>query len=238
MKNGSFMRLFEEGRRLIPVQRNGKKPLVKDWPNFEATPEDIQKWVQQKLNAGLVCDSVVVLDADNRRAAEWVYRNIVKTPWINRTPRGFHFYTKQPEAKIGNKVNVFGGAGVTGVDVRGLNGYVLAEGSEINGKTYERVPGLTGELPEFNPNWILDNVCEVTRKEVRDAVSYISKIRAVSGNGGHASTFRAACILRDAGMAEFDAAEALLEWNARNCHPPWSAKELIHKLKDAYSKGA
>jgi putative DNA primase/helicase len=69
------------------------------------------------------------------------------------------------------------------------------------------------------------------------ARAYLSKIDpAVSGQGGHNQTFRAACVLvLGFGLAVEDAMPLLEEWNEA-CQPPWSEPELLHKLKDADKK--
>jgi Protein of unknown function (DUF3987) len=56
---------------------------------------------------------------------------------------------------------------------------------------------------------------------------------AVSGQDGHNQTFRAACILiLGFNLNRGTALELLREWNG-SCQPPWSEKELEHKIDDA-----
>ena len=56
---------------------------------------------------------------------------------------------------------------------------------------------------------------------------------AVAGQRGHGATFRAAATLvHGFALSEADAMPILREYSAR-CLPPWSAKELEHKLKSA-----
>lgn len=56
---------------------------------------------------------------------------------------------------------------------------------------------------------------------------------AVSGQGGHKTTFRAACALvQGFALAEADALSLLREWNG-GCQPPWSESELQHKVTSA-----
>jgi hypothetical protein len=69
---------------------------------------------------------------------------------------------------------------------------------------------------------------------IRNGLAYILHIEAVSGDGGHNATFRAACKLRDSGLTARQAFEALNTWNKTNAKPPWTAKELEHKVQDAY----
>lgn len=54
----------------------------------------------------------------------------------------------------------------------------------------------------------------------------------ISGQGGHGATFRAACWVARFGLGDGDALALLEEFN-RRCQPPWSQKELLHKLRDA-----
>jgi hypothetical protein len=64
----------------------------------------------------------------------------------------------------------------------------------------------------------------------RDCLSRLPA--AISGQGGHPATFRAACECIRLGLGDGDAMLALDEFN-RRCSPPWSEKELRHKLADA-----
>lgn len=73
---------------------------------------------------------------------------------------------------------------------------------------------------------------------VERARVYVSKLPpAVSGQGGHAQTYRAACVLaRGFGLPEGDCMNLIREYSAR-CVPPWSEKELAHKVKSAMAEG-
>jgi hypothetical protein len=43
----------------------------------------------------------------------------------------------------------------------------------------------------------------------------------------------AACCLVRFGLADGDAMILLRQWNGTHCQPPWTEKELAHKLADA-----
>ena len=66
------------------------------------------------------------------------------------------------------------------------------------------------------------------------AVKYLDKIPgAISGQGGHDQTFKAACaLILGYGMTVDEALPFLRAWNDR-CQPPWNERELVHKLEDA-----
>lgn len=66
------------------------------------------------------------------------------------------------------------------------------------------------------------------------ARAYLARIDpAISHQGGHNTTFRAACkVCIDFNLSAEDALELLREWNAR-CIPPWNERELVHKVNQA-----
>ena len=67
----------------------------------------------------------------------------------------------------------------------------------------------------------------------RRARDYLAQLPpAVSGCRGHDTTFMAACWLVRFGLGDRDAMALLREFNER-CQPPWTEKELAHKLEDA-----
>ena len=66
------------------------------------------------------------------------------------------------------------------------------------------------------------------------ARSYLARMEeAISGQGGHSTTFKAACVLvHGFALSVEEALPLMLEYNER-CVPPWTEKELRHKLTDA-----
>lgn len=67
------------------------------------------------------------------------------------------------------------------------------------------------------------------------AAKYIAKLPpAIDGQGGHNATFHAACVLiLGFNLSESEAYQILLyQYNPR-CQPPWSEKELQHKVRSA-----
>jgi hypothetical protein len=69
------------------------------------------------------------------------------------------------------------------------------------------------------------------------AAAWLSRVPpAVSGQNGHSTTYTAAVgLVHGFGLSEGDALSLLSDWN-RSCQPPWSDRELIHKIRDAASK--
>lgn len=80
-----------------------------------------------------------------------------------------------------------------------------------------------------------------TSTGIRSAISVVDRARAylarvpgaISGQGGHAVTFRAARVLvQGFALDPATALELLREWNS-TCDPPWSERELVHKIRSA-----
>ena len=72
---------------------------------------------------------------------------------------------------------------------------------------------------------------------IDQARSYISKIApAVSGSNGHDQTYHVAMVLVEGfGLPAADAKPLMLEYSARCC-PPWSEREIDHKIASAQAK--
>ena len=69
---------------------------------------------------------------------------------------------------------------------------------------------------------------------------YLSRMdAAIAGSGGHDRTYAAAAVLVHGFALDHDTALALLrEWNATHCQPPWSDRELIHKVDSVTARAS
>lgn len=67
------------------------------------------------------------------------------------------------------------------------------------------------------------------------AAAYLQHLPpALSGSGGHSATYRAACTLvQGFALSQSQALPLLQAWNHSHCQPPWSERELHHKLRSA-----
>ena len=144
--------------------------------------------------------------------------------------------------------------GISRYDIRGDGGYVVAPPSKVNGKEYRWLRGFLdpARLPPFRMAWRPEKQAETHQqpaglshqhhrqssagKPVTDGEAYIMRIQAVSGQGGHSATWRAVNRLKDTGMSEAEAYEILIRWNSTNSEPPWSERELLHKVTDCFSR--
>lgn len=233
----------EYGFAVIPMGAD-KKPLVK-WKEYqEALPtvEQLRAWDQTfpEKNLAILTGAVshiVVVDCESREDAEWFFLQMGPSPSVVQTRRGFHLYFRHTGRRVKNGQRIHGR-----YDVRGDGGYVLAPPSRHSEGRYrwaEKCPlRRMCDLPPFRAEWRPETVHRAhpgdNGRLIADGTAYIQKIVAVSGQGGHNATYRAALALRDAGMRESAALLALQEWNRTNANPPWSDRELLHKIHEAY----
>lgn len=128
-------------------------------------------------------------------------------------------------------------------DVKKRGQIVVAPSIHASGGAYE----WTNEVP---PAPLPDAIYERIRRQHRQApkphaassTSMVERARAyvstmpaaIAGAGGHSATWNVARKLaQDFQLSEADTWALLCEYNQR-CTPPWSEKELRHKLEDAY----
>lgn len=236
----------------LPLRVGRKTPAIESWRDYQfRLPVGIEvarDWPANS-NVGIITGAIsrlVVVDCESFDDAKWFWRNCGETTCVVETPRGIHFYFKHPGEHIGNAQRVKDKDGKPRYDIRGDGGYVVAPPSHVEACEDVKVTGdykwrgnralvSIEDLPEFKPEWRpIQQTQGYTSKQIKDGLAYIAKIKAVSGQGGHSDTYRAACCLRASGMVEVDALAALIEWNVTNAEPPWSVAELLHKVRDAY----
>lgn len=222
---------------VIPMG-DDKKPLIK-WTEFqERRPsfEELLSWPRKNLAivTGAI-SNLVVVDCESLEDAKWFAETRSKSTTVVKSKRGYHFYFKHPGGRVPNGQKIEGR-----YDVRGDGGYVLAPPSKHSEGAYSwHKPLALPEkcLPVFDMAWRpATRTNEISSKEYTDAVAYIAKIKAVSGQGGHDDTYRAACVLRKAGLSESESLLALQDWNKTNADPPWSDRELVHKIRSAFTQ--
>jgi hypothetical protein len=116
---------------------------------------------------------------------------------------------------------------VTGERLRGTSDKIEQRQEAIDWLVAKYFTGSSQPAPAANP-------LNMDEQILKRASRYLEKIpNAISGQRGHDRTFQAACVLvLGFGLPESDALALLSEWN-QGCDPPWTQKELEHKVKDA-----
>lgn len=143
----------------------------------------------------------------------------------------------------------------TKIDIRGDGGLFVASPSlHKSGKRYSWKVAPSDTSIATAPTWLLEWVQSPNTVTTTKTWSYTSRPYddniesramallnkrvgpAISGSGGHDRTFNAACVLvHGYGLSPDEAFPILARWND-TCQPPWTEKELRHKLEDAAKK--
>jgi hypothetical protein len=246
---GVALEYLSLGYKPIALLSGTKQANVK-WKRFqgEQSPDEreIRTWFKiGRPNVALVTGgNFVVVDVDEVSVLDLALDCCGNTPMRCRTPRGVHlYYSTRPGAAVGNAVRIGG----MPIDLRGEGGYVLCPWSRsAQGAPYEWLGDIVpaADLPPINLSWLRER----TPKRVampavpladagtaaRRARGYLAHVEgAIAGRRGHDRTFRVACVLTIKFGLTLDQAWPLMnEWNEQ-CEPPWSEKELLHKLQDA-----
>jgi hypothetical protein len=242
---GEFLR---RGWSFIPL--SGKLPAIPSWKEYQSrlpNSAELKTWfsgpASKATGIGIVTGNLsrlVVVDCDSLNAVAYWQEHFPSSPLVVQTGRGgIHIYYQATAAiEIRNRAKIFG----LEIDILGEGGYATAPPSlHSSGKFYVwQSYDASVTLPEFDAAWLVDKTKQarlpksVETGQVRHAANYIRRIRATAGEGGHNATYRAACKLRDAGLSEDEALAMLTDWNETNATPPWSAADLLHKIRSAF----
>jgi hypothetical protein len=245
------------GYAVFPCRPGGKPPATPHGCKDATTDEAcIRAWWdrQPDANIGLATTGLLVVDIDGAEN-QWLadqpdrQRDLDAAP-VSLTPGGGrHHLFRQPSGRtLGNSC----GRLAPKVDTRGNGGYIVVPPSVVDGRAYQWASGSLAEspaeLPE-PPTWLADMLGngradagppllpQVDDIEQR-ACAYLDAMPpAVCGQGGHNATYAAATAMVHGFGLPSDRALALLmtHYNPR-CQPPWSEKELRHKVAEAAAK--
>ena len=247
--------LAKKGFKIFRIKPNKKTPVATGWQKEAAS--DATPWSNgQDYNIGIACeDSFGIIDIDMKNdvdgEANWKAlcdeHDIADSPFQSKTPaKGRHVIYKMPKGvSLSNSTSKI----AEGVDVRGLGGYVVAPGSEIDGIMYD-VLAKGADIIEM-PKALID-LCQKSRVRDEDysvpvgeldtpdnvarAEAYLKVAReAVEGAGGDGTAFAVSARVREMAISEPKCLDIMMgDWNDR-CVPPWTGEELAVKVRNAYS---
>ncbi len=244
--------LAAQGFKVFPVKPGAKAPpLLHGWPERASSdPETLRTFwsAVPDANIGIHCDGLLVVDIDPKNDGfasllklEMEHGELPGTLEIATPSGGRHAYFRTT-SPVANTTSCLG----RGIDVRSRGGYVVAAGSDVSGTGSYAVKhqapiadappwlvDLAGRAPEDRPA-VHDLVADAPRSAFETAQAWLeAQAPAVEGEGGDARTFAVACGLRDRGVSQAQAVELIESWNAK-CSPPWTPREIITKVRNAY----
>ncbi len=263
-KLNSAIKLADMGFYIFPLRENSKLPLIKDFPNKATrSVEQITAWwkdpvmeLEHDYNIGISTstfgdnEALIVIDVDNKgeKKGSEVLEELdmlgKESPFTSTqtTPtNGKHLIYRHTEA-LKQGVNVLG----KGLDIRSKGGYIVGAGSTIDGKYY-RVESL--KTPTIAPTWLVDQLGKAPEREeqidltnslpsaIERAIFYLQNEapESLKGDGGDATAYKVAAMVKDFGVAKSDCLELMMEhwFNGSG----WSPEKLQAKINHAYEYG-
>jgi hypothetical protein len=252
--------LCERGLRILPC--NGKRPVHDGWQHKNYTADDVLRalrgiadpMIGLRFGPGS-CVDIEADSADEENAFAELFAGCdpPTTPTFKST-RGKHRLFRWDDRLDST------GKGI--VSYHGGNGAKLGIRIGADGKGAQSIiPPSTGRVwllslddcdPAPLPDVVVLRILAAAKPKTAShdghpielpgdigerARKYLAKIPpAVSGAGGHDQTFHAACVLTHGFALERGVAVTLLrEWN-QACRPPWSDRELEHKIDDSLNQ--
>jgi RecA-family ATPase len=246
--------LASKGLKVFPIQPRGKLPIKgMSWKSLVCEDEfsAYERWSTPAFsdcNVGVHCDGLVVVDIDDYKAATdsgvLADLDLPVTFEVATARGGRHLYFAGPD--IANSAGKLG----PGIDVRGVNGYVVGPGSVTENGTYR----IVRDVPIAEAPAALIERCKAARQaqhrevvdwsgltsaaRLEDGRQYLATARvSVEGCGGNTTAFQVISELWDRGVTAQGAFELLTEeggWNDR-CLPPWSYDELRQLIHNAFT---
>jgi hypothetical protein len=242
--------LAGKGFNIFRLRANDKKPVGKGWQKEAA--QDATAWANGKdFNVGVATGGgLLVVDIDMKDGVDgetnWKGLGIEESSFQVKTPSGGRHIYYTTDVDVSNSASQL----CDGVDIRGVGGYVVGPGSELDGVAYMVIN--TGAVMLKAPDDLIA-LCNKKRARVDDhdipvadldtlanikqAKKYLDKHAHVSieGGGGDQTAFSVAARVRDMGISETKCLDMMLDdgWNDR-CEPPWSGDELETKISNAY----
>jgi len=233
---------------VFPVEPEGKRPLVKNWPSKATTdPEKIARWWRRWPDANVAgvtgpASGLLVVDIDNPAGLEALEGEYGKLPANTTTATGSggtHIFYRYPDdgPEIRNSASKL----APGLDVRAAGGYVLLPPSRTT-RPYTWLD--RGELANA-PAWLLRRLTEAhrpSRGESNESPPRPGPMRPgepIAQGQRNDEMFRLACQLRVRGLELAEILAELVEINDARCVPPLDPGELAKIAESAarYEKG-
>lgn len=244
----------DQGRK-IPHQADGTAAKTND-PGTWTTFAQAMKAAPRFSGPGFVfceSDGLVGIDLDGCRNPEtgeisgWaaeIIRKIDSYSEVSPSGTGIKVFVRADWCGKGRKTQVDAektGEKAPGIEIYATRRYFCVTGERLEGvsaNVEERTPEVAQLLAEFwpEPEWMPPAQRPGLPRfgSERAAAAYLAKVPpAVSGQRGHDATYHASCVaVQRFGLGENEALGVLQTWN-ETCQPPWSDRELLHKIHDA-----
>jgi hypothetical protein len=240
------LRYTEFGWPVFACRVNDKRPIAQGGFHTASTePEQVRAMWQQhpRANVGIPAGAHWwVLDVDPRHGGHETLASLegqhgeLPPTLTARTPSGGMHYYFRSDRRARNSVNKLG----AGLDTRADGGYVLVEGSSVNGGRYQFQDwDPLCDSPPFiapAPEWLM---AEAFTGKNREAIAALDSAEVVPERVRNDFLTRQAGRLRHIGCDQIEIEAALMAINASRCVPPLPSDEVrtIAASVSRYAKG-
>ena len=255
---------LSRGYRPVPLPAGEKAPRLRGWTKLRLTEGDLPHHFNGTGNIGLLLGEpsgwLVDVDLDCPEAVELASQYLPRTGARSgrASSPGSHWW--YISAGAASKKHYFPGTKQTIAEIRSTGAQtVVGPSTHPSGDVYDPLDGEPAGVEPGALALAVGALAEAVARQrgggaqtsgpraspvrggeavVARAEAYLDRIPpAISGSGGHNQTYAAATALVHGFALEPEAALRLLleRYNPR-CEPPWSDKELRHKVEDARSK--
>lgn len=257
------LRLAADGWLIFPLRADSKRPMGGSWLAMRTTDADtIRFWADDMPDCNFAVSpgpGRLIVDLDTKGGIDGIDafdalqidNGAVSTLEVETPSGGRHLYLTLPDGmSADNSSKGF----PAGIDVRGQNGYCVAPGSTVGGRTYCVIHDRP--VAEARP-WVCDRLQPFVARDRNaltepeggwDRPEAVSRARAwlvkrdpaVEGDGGNNFTYETAAHLRDFGLSPEKSLEVMTDgdhaWNER-CDPPWRYDDLAAVVWNAHRYG-
>ena len=247
----------KKGWYVFPIMPDSKHPYAEfKWKkqstkNVSVIKKAGESSLYKDCNWALDCgrSGILVLDVDCKHGKNGFHSLAkLKLPpagFTVQTPSGgLHCYYSGKGPNSASKID-------SGLDTRGVGGYVLIPGSVIAGKFYtlnkndppSPIPELLTQkigrsVEPKKPSTASTEIEFDQKHHIKTAIDYLTNEapEATFGSGSDTTTYGVACYLRDLGISQDKALFLLLDyWNDQKSFPPWPPDKLERKVQNAYN---
>jgi hypothetical protein len=220
----------KNGFDLVPIEKNGKRPIEKDWTNkTHKSKEEWLEWIRNGLNIGVktgVRSGITIIDIDQKPIPEEI-RLMVGNTLIQETKKGFHLFYKYDKDLPKTRIEELK------IDIETTGGQVVLYPSIVENEKRNFISGdkiieipkdLKGLLKSKIELPALKSFSEKLRDDIKSEDFKLEVIK--EGEGRNNFLIHLGGILRK----ELSIKQTEYVMNAVNnhfCSPPLSQKEII-----------
>lgn len=253
----------QRGWYCVPLRPRSKSPARRDWTNLRLNPEVFPEQGNIGIILGEPSGWLVDVDLDCDEAIELADQYLPPTPAITGRPSALRSHRWYIAIGATTEKHTDPNDGSMIVELRSTGTQtVVGPSVHPDGETYETLDGEPAPVPSLMLSACVKALADAvihrrgTAKPPQQiatlppqsprvgndvesrAIAYLNAMPpAIAGSGGHSQTYAAAtALVHGFGLDPAESLSILTNHYNPRCNPPWSDKELQHKVNQAATK--